>query len=45
MATADKNNVTKRSDKTSPLLQTEVDSNFQELKNAISDIEGLEGVS
>lgn len=44
MATADKNNVTKRSDKTSPLLQAEVDANFQELKNAISDIEGLEGV-
>ena len=43
MATADSNNIVKRSDKTSPLLQGEVDGNFQELKNVISDVEGLEG--
>ena len=37
MATSNKNNVTLRQDKTTPLTRSEMDSNFEEVKKVIDD--------
>jgi len=42
MAISNASNVKKRSDKTSPLTQAEVDGNFQEVRNVINDATQLE---
>lgn len=42
MATSNKTNVSKRSDKDTPLSQNEVDQNFQEIRNVIDDVTQLE---